>query len=310
MKSAILLLAVVGCACALSFKTDPFWAAYKKQFGKSYEGAEEAKRYAIFQKNMARASELNEIDTATHGWTRFTDSDDFLAPLDLPAYIRRTEVVPANGLPESFDWREKGAVTEVKDQGQCGSCWAFCTVAAFEGAYFLEYNRLLSLSEQQLVDCDTVDHGCNGGWPTNAMNFVKNNGGAMLESDYAYTARAGTCKFIASKAKMQVKNVYTFSARNEEAMMTALQQHGPLAVAVDARKFNSYSSGIMNSAGCYSSMPNHGVTVVGWGVDNGTKFWTIKNSWGTSWGEDGYVRLLRGVNACGVEDYPMGVDAQ
>jgi cathepsin F len=309
MKAIVALVCLSACAFALTFQNDPFWVAYKQQFGKTYAKGEEAAHYEIFKKNMAHAAELNEIDTASYGWTKFSDEERKSRPLDIPAYIRRTDVLLRNDLPTSFDWRQKGAVSSVKDQAQCGSCWAFATVSACEGAHFIEHNKLFSLAPQELVDCDTYDHGCDGGWPTNAMNYIKARGGLMQESDYGYTARTGSCRFDSSKVKMQVKGVYTFTAHNEEKMMTALQQYGPLAVAIDASKFNSYSSGIMNAVGCYAGSPDHGVTVVGWGVENGSKYWIVKNSWGSDWGESGYVRMLRGVNCCGIEDYPMGVTA-
>jgi len=142
------------------------------------------------------------------------------------------------------------------------------------------------------------------------MNFIKSHGGSMLESDYPYIGRDGTCKFVASKAKMQVKSVHTFAANNEAKMMNAVHQYGPLAIALDASKFDYYSSGIMNGSGCTAGAPDHGVAVVGWGVEGSTKYWIVRNSWGEDWGEKGYVRIVRGVNACGVEDYPMGVVAK
>jgi len=304
-------LALAACAFALNFQNDPFWIAYKQQFNKVYSTSEEVTRYAIFKKNMAKAAEYNEMDTASYGWTKFSDQEIRRPLLDVPAYIPRTHVVESNDLPDSLDWRDKGAVVGVKDQGQCGSCWAFCTVVACEGAYFLEHNQLLSLSEEQIVDCDTDDHGCDGGWPTNAMNYLKAHGGLELEDDYPYTAPpAGSCQFDKSKAKMQVKSVHTFASGSETQMMNAVQQYGPLAIALDATKFNFYSSGIMNGSGCSAGSPDHGVAVVGWGIEDGTKYWIVKNSWGEDWGEDGYVRIERGSNACGVEDYPMGVVAK
>jgi len=311
MKAVIAIAALAACAFALSFQNDPFWVAYKQQFGKSYSADEEASHYAIFKRKMARAAELNEIDsTARYGWTIFSDTERHRVPLDMPAYIRRTEIAEADGLPDALDWRDKGAVTGVKDQAQCGSCWAFSAVVSMEGAYFLEHNKLLSLSEQQIVDCDENDDGCGGGWPTNAMEWIRDHGGIELEEEYPYKATQGSCKFDSSKAKMFVKSVTTFPSRSENKMMTAVQQYGPLAVAIDASKFDYYSGGIMDASGCYAGSPDHGVAVVGWGVEGSTKYWIVKNSWGKSWGEKGYVRMLRGKNACGVEDYPMGCVAK
>jgi len=310
MKAVIAIAALAACAFALTFQNDPYWIAYKNQFGKKYAAGEEASRYAIFRRNMAKAAQLNEIDTAHYGWTKFSDQERKRSLLSIPAYIRRTNVVAADGLPDSFDWRDKGAVTPVKDQAQCGSCWAFCAVCAMEGAYFLEHNQLISLSEQQIVDCDEDDNGCNGGWPSSAMDWIKSHGGLMTEEDYPYTAQDGSCKFDASKAKMQVKSVSTFPSQSENKMMTALQQYGPLAIALDASKFDYYSGGIMNGSGCMAGSPDHGVAVVGWGVEGSTKYWIVKNSWGDDWGENGYVRIERGNNACGVEDYPQGCVAK
>lgn len=311
MMKVVILSALAACAFALTFQNDPYWIAYKHQFGKTYAANEEASRYAIFQKNMAKAARLNDIDkTAHYGWTKFSDQERKRVPLDVPAYIRRTNIVEADGLPDSLDWRQKGAVNPVKDQAQCGSCWAFCAVASMEGAHFLEHNQLLSLSEQQIVDCDSDDNGCNGGWPTNAMDYVKSAPGLMLESAYPYHARDEDCKFDASAAKMFVKSVHTFAAKSENKMMTACQQYGPLAIAIDASKFDYYSGGIMDGNGCMQGSPDHGVAVVGWGVEGSTKYWIVRNSWGADWGENGYVRMQRGINACGVEDYPMGCVAK
>jgi len=301
---AVIILALAACAFALTFKNDPFWIAYKQQFDKVYTADEELEHYNIFLKNMAKAADLNDIDTATYGWTKFSDQKGHRIPLQLPAYIPRTTVPEAVGLPDKLDWREKGAVTGVKDQGDCGSCWAFASTTALEGAYFLEHNKLVSFSEQQLVDCVTANDGCDGGWPIDALKHVKAHGGVETESDYSYHAEQGSCKFDKSKAKMQVKSVNSFSG--EYQIMNALQQYGPISVCLDANKFDNYNSGIMNGNGCHSGAPDHCVGLVGWGKQGSTKYWILKNSWGTTFGERGYLRILRGSNACGVEDYPVG----
>jgi len=302
-------LALAACAFALTSQNDPFWIAYKKQFGKVYSAVEEIEHYAIFNKKMSKAAELNEIDPLAHyGWTKFSDVETHRPLLQVPAYISRTTLAVPDDLPSSFDWRDKGAVTGVKDQGQCGSCWAFSTVVC-EGAYFLEHNKLLSFSEQQIVDCDKTNNGCEGGWPIDALKYIKKAGGIELEKDYTYHASQQSCKFSSSKAKMKVKSTQSFEAGSEFQMMTAVQQYGPISVCLDATKFDYYSSGIMNGSGCSTSYPDHAVAIVGWGVEGSTKYWIIKNSWGKDWGEKGYVRIVRGSNACGVEDYPVGAVA-
>jgi len=305
---AVIILCLAACAFALTFKNDPFWVAYKQNFGKSYYSAEEeARRYEIFNKNMARAAELNEIDTATYGWNAHSDRVRRHSRIDIPKDIERVSLTVPKSLPSSFDWRKKGAVNPIKDQEQCGSCWAFSAVVALEGAYFLEHNKLLSFSEQQIVDCDKDDDGCDGGWPSSALEYLEKHGGIMLESDYKYKAHDESCKFDKSKAKMQIKQIKSFTARKEAEMMTGIQQYGPLSVCLDASKFDNYNGGIMNGKGCSASDIDHCVGVVGWGEEGSTKYWIIRNSWGKDWGESGYVRMQRGINACGIEDYPVGV---
>jgi len=306
---AVLVLALAACAFALTYKNDPNWIAYKQQFNKVYSAAEEVRHYAIFNKKMAKAAELNKIDRhAKYGWTKFSDIETHRPLLKVPDHIRRTHIKISNDLPDSLDWREKGAVTGVKDQEQCGSCWAFSTVVACEGAYFLEHNQLISLSEQQIVDCDDSNNGCDGGWPIDALGYVQQCGGLEGEDDYPYTAYQGQCQFDPSLVKMQVSDVQSFQP-TEYAIQTAVQQYGPISICLDATKFDYYSGGIMDENGCTSGYPDHAVAIVGWGSEDGTNYWIVKNSWGADWGEDGYVRILRGVDACGVEDYPVGATA-
>jgi len=303
---AVIIFALAACAFALTFQNDPFWIAYKQQFEKTYAEKEEAEHYAIFNKNMLKAAKLNEIDPlATYGWTKFSDIETHRPLIKVPENLPEITVLPEVNAPSSLDWRSKGAVTGVKDQGQCGSCWAFSTVVALEGAYFLEHSHLHSFSEKQIVDCDTSNDGCDGGWPIDALKYVQKKG-IEEEQTYPYHASKGKCQYSSSKVKMNVKEVKSFTPRNEFQIMNAIQQYGPISICLDATKFDYYNKGIMNGSGCRAGAADHAVAIVGWGEEGSTKYWIVKNSWGKSWGESGYVRIQRGINACGVEDYPVG----
>jgi len=212
-------------------------------------------------------------------------------------------------LPASVDWREKGAVTAVKDQGQCGSCWSFSTTGALEGANQLKTGKLVSLSEQHFFDCDdNGDHGCFGGLMDNAFEWAQKNGGVCGEDSYPYNAKKGRCQnkscgdhYAAPKAFTDVKE------NNVQAMLSALAQQ-PVSVAIEAdqQDFQLYKSGVF-SAPCGTNL-DHGVLAVGYGTDDGQDYWIVKNSWGTKWGEDGYIRLARNVDQkegqCGILSGP------
>ncbi|XP_074566449.1 thiol protease SEN102-like [Curcuma longa] len=216
------------------------------------------------------------------------------------------------GLPTSVDWRTKGAVTAIKNQGQCGSCWAFSTVASVEGINQIKTNQLISLSEQQLVDCDTkYNNGCNGGLMDYAFEYIKENGGLTTEENYPYTAEDGTCSKENSPA-VTIDGYKDVPANNENALMAAVANQ-PVSVAIDAggSSFQFYSEGVFTGP-CGTDL-DHGVAIVGYGATkDGTKYWIVKNSWGTEWGESGYVRMKRGVSAknglCGIAmeaSYPI-----
>jgi C1A family cysteine protease len=208
----------------------------------------------------------------------------------------------ADAIPASVDWVVKGAVTGVKDQGQCGSCWSFSTTGAIEGAYFIKYGKLYSLSEQQLVDCDTVDSGCNGGLMDNAFAYVQKYG-ITTESAYPYTAVQGTCKSTTPVIPAGVVKgfVDVLPSGDENALAAAVAQQ-PVSVAIQANQlaFQFYSSGILT--GTCGKRLDHGVLAVGYGTDGTTPYWKVKNSWGTGWGEGGYIRIQRGVDKCGIAD--------
>ena len=205
-------------------------------------------------------------------------------------------------LPAEVDWVKKGAVTGVKNQGQCGSCWSFSTTGAMEGAYYLKYGTLDSFSEQELVDCDTrsnggKDMGCNGGLMDNAFSWIKKNGGICTEKDYPYvsgeTKKAGTCHTCAAVEGTDVEKYFDVPSKSDDDMMEAVAQQ-PVSVAIqaDQKDFQLYTSGVFTGS-CGTDL-DHGVLVVGYGDMDGEQYYKIKNSWGTSWGKDGYIYIGRG----------------
>ena len=226
-------------------------------------------------------------------------------------------------LPTSVDWTAHNAVTAVKDQGQCGSCWSFSTTGALEGAYAIKRGNLVAFSEQQLVDCDTLgnggrDHGCNGGLMDNAFSWIAKNNGLCSESDYPYvsgvTKTAGTCETkCANVVGSDVVKFVDVEKSSDTAMMTALSfQPVSVAIEADQREFQLYKSGVFTGA-CGTNL-DHGVLVVGYGVETGNEYYKIKNSWSTTWGENGYIRFGKGAGynggqgQCGVlleASYPV-----
>lgn len=206
-------------------------------------------------------------------------------------------------LADSVNWIESGAVTPVKDQGQCGSCWSFSTTGSLEGAYYIKYGKLLSFSEQQLVSCDNFKHGghdmgCNGGLMDSAFQWIEQNNGLCLESDYSYvsgtTGKSGSCETTCDVVKNSVIHEYNDVApSSDDAMMSALmQQPVSIAIQADQKEFQLYQSGVFTGS-CGVEL-DHGVLVVGYGSENGEDYYLIKNSWSTSWGDNGYIKLGRG----------------
>jgi len=210
-------------------------------------------------------------------------------------------------LPTSVDWVASGAVTDVKDQGSCGSCWSFSTTGSLEGAYYLKYGTLKSFSEQELVSCDTTDAGCNGGWMDTAFEWVMSNKGLASEADYPYASGSGTAPSCVSSGYTIDSKVtptsYTDVASSVIALQSAVAQQ-PVSIAIQANQlaFQSYSSGVLT--GRCGTRLDHGVLLVGYGTyTDGTDYWKVKNSWGSSWGMDGYILIERSSDdLCGVLD--------
>lgn len=280
--------------------------------------------------------EINNTLCSLAGVNKFSDwtQEEFRAYLSLhpkPAKIGKGTPYVKTGVqvPASVDWRSEGYVTGVKNQGNCGSCWSFSLVrfakkhlkmfqfnnmlthfqtGSVEGALYKSTGKLVSLSEQQLVDCTygTINFGCDGGYLEETFPYIQETG-LEAEATYPYTGRDGTCKFDASKVVTKI-NDYVYWYGDEEALLEATATIGPISVAMDANYIDSYASGVFSSRLCSSDDLNHGVLVVGYGAENGVNYWIIKNSWAADWGESGYMKLLRGQNECGIaedDSYPV-----
>ncbi|XP_057428601.1 zingipain-2-like [Lotus japonicus] len=280
------------------------------QYGRSYTNdAEMEKRFKIFMENLEYIEKFNNAPgnkSYKLDLNQFSDltNEEFIAshtglmidPSKPSSSSKRASPasLDLSDTPTSLDWREQGAVTDVKNQGNCGSCWAFSAVAAVEGIVKIKNGNLISLSEQQLVDCasNEQNQGCGGGFMDNAFSYITENGIAS-ENDYQYRGGAGTCQnneMITPAAR--ISGYEDVPAGEDQLLLAVSQQPVSVAIAV-GQSFHLYKEGIY-SGPCGSSL-NHGVTLVGYGTseEDGTKYWLIKNSWGESWGENGYMRLLR-----------------
>jgi cysteine peptidase B len=295
------------------------WAAFVVEHNRAYSGAdEEARRKRIFTHSLHEAARWQASNPrATFGVTRFSDwtEDEFkakrlnLRPTNRSAVPDIYSAAEVAASPASVDWRTKGAVTPVKDQGDCGGCWAFASAANIESAWQIAGNSLTSLSEQELLDC--VDYfpcmGCNGGEMSCAFTYLSESqhGNMATEASYPYVAgphsKTGSCKAGSSSRGATISGSKDLPT-NEAQMATHLAANGPIAIGAYAVPWKQYKSGILTS--CGSGPVDHAIVVVGYGTDSGTDYWTIKNSWGTSFGEGGYIRVEKGTNLCKVASQP------
>ncbi|KAE8574108.1 procathepsin L [Halyomorpha halys] len=297
------------------------WEMFKISHGKRYKTAtEEEFRRKIFYDNKQFIEDHNTnfeqgLVSFTLKMNHFGDLMNHEFRTMMNTYKRTKE--PRSGLrsyfvksdseelPESVDWREEGAVTPVKDQGRCGSCWAFSTTGALEGQHFRKTGELVSLSEQNLVDCSKEfgNDGCSGGLMIGAFEYIAANGGIDTEDSYPYEAKEGECRFKMSEIGANATGAVEIPNGDEEALKSAIATIGPISVAIDAGQtsFRFYDNGIYEDSKCSPDGLDHGVLLVGYGSENGTDFWLVKNSWNTVWGEEGYIRIARNKeNMCGI----------
>ncbi|KAK9224343.1 hypothetical protein WN943_009376 [Citrus x changshan-huyou] len=287
------------------------------QHGRSYKDElEKEMRFKIFKENLEYIEKANKEGNRTYklGTNRFSDltNDEFRAlytgyKMPSPSHRSTTsstfkyQNLSMTDVPTSLDWRDKKAVTPIKDQQECGCCWAFSAVAAVEGITKISGANLIQLSEQQLVDCSTNgNNGCGGGTMEKAFEYIIQNQGIATEDEYPYQAVQGTCSAAQKAAAAKISNYEEVPSGDEQALLKAVSmQPVSIGIAAYTTEFKSYKEGIFN--GVCGTQLDHAVTIVGFGTtEDGANYWLIKNSWGDTWGDAGYMKILRDEGLCGI----------
>ena len=313
----LLLAALLGAAAAFVDRGE--WNDFKAKHGKAYRNVmEEMYRMSVYADNKAFVEQHNAEFAA--GRKSFTVALNRMADLtneeinqmykgSIDKSYKQHGVHKPSGrqLPTEVDWRDSGIVTEVKDQGSCGSCWSFAATGSLESAWAQAGNPLTTFSEQQLMDCSTANNGCGGGMAYRAFQYLEESGGIMTEEDYPYTARDGTCHDDSDQYVGYLTSYVTVESRGSATILADAVAGRPVAVSIDASEssFNFYSGGVYDEPRCSSSYHNHAVLVVGYGTEDGKDYWLVKNSWGPAWGESGYIKMTRdNTDQCAIASIP------
>jgi cathepsin L len=288
---------------------------YMARFGKTYGTKEEYNfRLGVFAERLSQIDEHNSQEgrTSTMGVNKFSDwtQEEIkkMNGLKAPAFdYSKATKIDDSMLPDAVDWRKQGAVTPVKDQGHCGSCWSFSTTGSMEGAHFIKTGNLVSLSEKNLVDCSHLNFGCGGGNIDTAFLYAMVHP-LELESDYPYRPESGLfeCKYKKAMGKVKVSSISLVAPACSEQLKAHIAK-GPVSVGIEADQpvFHQYTGGIITSSSCGSAV-DHAVLAIGYGKENGQEYYIVKNSWGADWGENGYVRIgvANGLGICGIQSQP------
>jgi len=326
-KMLALVVLMAFAAVTAADKYEDAFVNFMQTHQKAYEHHEFQSRFEIFRDNLDFIERHNADPTNTHtvALNEFADltaaefaaiyngvrytHDEARESLPLPDELKNVNV------PNDVDWRQKGAVTAVKNQGQCGSCWSFSTTGSTEGQHFLSnQGRLVGLSEQNLMDCSWAEGnmGCGGGLMDQAFQYIIKNVGIDTESSYPYQmADSHVCKYNPNNRGACIKSYHDIPSGNEQALTAAIAAIGPISVAIDAshQSFQFYSGGVYYEPACSSTQLDHGVLAVGYGDDNGSAYYWVKNSWSASWGLSGYIKMARNrSNNCGIAtsaSYPI-----
>ncbi|CAL1299001.1 unnamed protein product [Larinioides sclopetarius] len=295
--------------------SNSIWDIFKDVFDKTYDEQEEILRRSILLQRIISIVRFNLRNlTYTLGLNKYSDltHEEYMKNLNgfkigNKSRMNPEPFIPPNitKLPDEVDWRDEGLVTEVKDQGLCGSCWAFASTGSLEGQTKKKTGNLISLSEQNLVDCVSENSGCDGGWMDPAFDQVKKEKGIDTEKSYPYVGIQDSCFFNPLTVGGTCKAYVDIPSGDENGLKQAVATVGPIAVAIYAEdeRFHSYKSGIYDHPACPNEEESltHAVLVVGYGTENGLDYWLVKNSWGESWGLSGYIKMARNKNnQCGI----------